>query len=255
MTIIEAGILGLVQGLTEFLPVSSSGHLIIAQHFLKINDGGLLFDVLLHFATLVAVVAVYWKDLLDMIKHPFQKYTYLLILGTIPTAIIGLVFNDTFERLFSSVTIVGYMLLITGFILLAAEFISRTIFSSSRFKYWQALVVGTAQGMAITPGISRSGTTIAMGLLVGLERAEAARFSFLLSIPAILGASILEIKDFAMTSQIGFHLILPYAIGMIAAAISGYFAIKLLLGILTKGKLYYFSIYCWLLGAATIFFT
>ena len=211
-----------------------------------------MFEVLLHFATLSAIVAVYRKDLLELIKHPFQKYTYLLLAGTIPTGIIGLVFKDSFEKLFSSVTIVGYMLLITGFILLAAEFFSRIIFGSEVLTYWQAVGIGIAQGIAITPGISRSGTTIAAGLLLGMDRKEAARFSFLLSIPAILGASVLEVKDIVLSSQLSADIILPYTIGILCAAISGYFAIKLLLGILTKGKLYYFSIYCWLLGAATI---
>lgn len=252
MTVLQAAILGILQGLTEFLPISSSGHLVIAQHFLNVKDGGILFEVLLHFATLSAIVAVYRKDLLELIKHPFQKYTYLLLAGTIPTGIIGLVFKDSFEKLFSSVTIVGYMLLITGFILLAAEFFSRIIFGSEVLTYWQAVGIGIAQGIAITPGISRSGTTIAAGLLLGMDRKEAARFSFLLSIPAILGASVLEVKDIVLSSQLSADIILPYAIGILCAAISGYFAIKLLLGILTKGKLYYFSIYCWLLGAATI---
>ena len=252
MTVLQAAILGILQGLTEFLPISSSGHLVIAQHFLNVKDGGILFEVLLHFATLSAIVAIYWKDLLELIKHPFQKYTYLLLAGTIPTGIIGLVFKDSFEKLFSSVTIVGYMLLITGFILLAAEFFSRIIFGSEVLSYWQAVGIGIAQGIAITPGISRSGTTIAAGLLLGMDRKEAARFSFLLSIPAILGASVLEVKDIVFSSQLSADIILPYTIGILCAAISGYFAIKLLLGILTKGKLYYFSIYCWLLGAATI---
>jgi len=252
MTTIEAAILGVVQGLTEFLPISSSGHLVIAQHFLNVNDGGLFFEVLLHFATLLAVVAVYRKDIIDLIKRPFQKYTYILLIGTIPTGIIGLVFKDSFEQMFSSVTIVGYMLLVTGFILLAAEFFSRIIFTSPEVKYWQGFVVGIAQGLAITPGISRSGTTIATGLLLGLDRKEAARFSFLLSIPAIFGASILEMKDLTLSTAMSVGLILPYAVGFAAAAVSGYLAIKLLLGMLTKGKLYYFSIYCWLLGSAAI---
>lgn len=252
MTVFQAVILGILQGLTEFLPISSSGHLVIAQHFLHINDGGLFFEILLHFSTLTAVVAVYWKDLLEILKHPFQKYTYLLVLGTIPTGLIGLTFKDSFEKLFSSVTTVGYMLLITGFILLAAEYVSRLFFGFPNLKYWQAFIVGTAQGLAITPGISRSGTTIATGLLLGLDRKEAARFSFLLSIPAILGASVLEAKDLAL-SQMDPGLILPYIVGVLTAAISGYLAIRLLLGILTKGKLYYFSIYCWLLGAAVVF--
>lgn len=254
MTVVQAALLGLVQGLTEFLPISSSGHLVIAQHFLHVNDGGLIFEVLLHCATLAAVIAAYWQDIRELLKKPFQKYTYLLIAATIPTGIIGLTFKDSFERLFSSVTIVGYMLLITGIILLIAELVSRNFFHSNRFNYFQAIVIGLGQGMAITPGISRSGTTIAVGLLVGLERMEAARFSFLLSIPAILGASVLEAKDIVLTQQISTSLLLPYAVGAVTAAISGYLAIKLLLGILNRGKLYYFSIYCWVLGLATIIF-
>lgn len=254
MTVIQAMLLGLLQGLTEFLPISSSGHLVIAQHFLNVNDGGLFFEVLLHCATLVAVVAAYWKDLLELLKKPFQKYTYLLIVATIPTGIIGLAFKDDFEALFNSVRTVGYMLLVTGVILLIAEYVSRNIFPSSRFKYWQAIIIGLAQGLAITPGISRSGTTIATGMLLGLKREEAARFSFLMSIPAILGASVIEAKDIVLTQYLDASLILPYLLGAVTAGISGYLAIKLLLGILNKGKLYYFSIYCWILGLATLFF-
>lgn len=254
MTVLEAAILGLLQGLTEFLPISSSGHLVIAQHVLAVDDGGLFFEVLLHVATLAAVVAVYWRDIVDLIKKPFQKYTYLLIAATIPTGIIGLTFEDTFEKLFSSINIVGYMLFITGFILLLAEFVSRTFLSSSKFTYLQSIIIGLGQGLAITPGISRSGTTIAVGLLVGLERKEAARFSFLLSIPAILGASVLEARDIVL-ADINTGLLLPYAVGAVVAGLSGYLAIKLLLGILNQGKLYYFSIYVWILGAATIFYT
>lgn len=253
MTVVEAALLGLLQGLTEFLPISSSGHLVIAQHFFGVENKGLFFEVLLHCATLVAVLAVYWKDIIELIKKPFQKYTYLLIAGTIPTGIIGLTFKDTFEKMFSSVTVVGYSLLITGFILLLAELISRMILDSTKFGYWQSILIGLGQGLAITPGISRSGTTIAVSLLVGLERKEAAKFSFLLSIPAILGASIVEAKDVVLAHQLSTDLILPYIVGALVALVSGYAAIKLLLSVLNKGKLYYFSIYCWLLGAVVIF--
>lgn len=255
MTVLHAMFLGLVQGLTEFLPISSSGHLVIAQHFLNVNDGGLFFEVLLHVATLTAVIVAYWEDLWELLKKPFQKYTYLLIAGTIPTGIIGLAFKDDFDVLFSSVQTVGYMLLVTGVILLFAEYVSRIVFPSDKAKYWQAILIGLAQGLAITPGISRSGTTIATGMLVGLKREEAARFSFLMSIPVILGAAILEGKDVVMTQHIDPSLFLPYLMGAITAAISGYFAIKLLLGILNKGKLYYFSIYCWIVGILTLVLT
>ncbi len=254
MTVIQAVFLGLLQGLTEFLPISSSGHLVIAQHFLNVNDGGLFFEVLLHCATLVAVIAAYWQDLRELLKKPFQKYTYLLIAGTIPTGIIGLASRDDFEVLFSSVRTVGYMLLVTGVILLIAEYVSRNIFPSSRFRYWQAIVIGLAQGLAITPGISRSGTTIAAGMLLGLKREEAARFSFLMSIPAILGAAILEGKDIVFTQHIDPSLFLPYLLGAITAGIFGYLSIKLLLGILNRGKLYYFSFYCWIVGILTLVF-
>jgi len=254
MTVIQAAILGLLQGLTEFLPISSSGHLVIAQHFLNVSDGGLFFEVLLHCGTLAAVVVAFWQDLLELLRKPFQKYTYLLIAGTIPTGIIGLTFKGPFERLFNSVTTVGYMLLITGVILIIAEYVSRTIFGSRRLNYWQAVIIGLAQGLAITPGISRSGTTIATGLLVGLERTEAAKFSFLLSIPAIVGASVVEGKDIVLSQAVNASLILPYIVGVLAAAVSGYIAIKLLLSILNRGKLYYFTVYCWALGLVTIIF-
>jgi len=249
--LIEAAILGIVQGLTEFLPISSSGHLVIMQHFLGVKDSGLMFEVLVHFATLLAVIVIYWQDIKGLIEKPFQYYNWLLIVGTIPTAVIGLAFEDLFEKLFSSVEIVGLMLIITGILLLFSEMLSRKKHNMINFKSKHAFLIGFGQGLAITPGISRSGITIAIGLLLGLNRENAARFSFLLSVPVILGATVH--KGRGLFNETGVDLqLLPYIVGALFAGVSGYFAIKILLRLLQRKKLYYFSLYCWIVGLSVL---
>jgi len=249
--LIEAAILGIVQGLTEFLPISSSGHLVLMQHFLGVKDSGLMFEVLVHFATLLAVIVIYWQDIKGLIERPFQYYNWLLIIGTIPTAVIGLAFEDVFEKLFSSVEVVGLMLIITGILLLFSEMLSRKGHAMINFKSKHAFLIGFGQGLAITPGISRSGITIAIGLLLGLNRENAARFSFLLSVPAILGATVLKCRGLFNETGVNPQL-LPYIVGALFAGVSGYFAIKILLRLLQRKKLYYFSLYCWILGLSVL---
>lgn len=252
MSFFEAIILGLIQGLTEFLPISSSGHLVILSNVLGVNEQGILFEVFVHFGTLLAVFVVFKDDIIKLIKNPFQKLTILLIIGTIPTAIIGLTLEDTFERLFNSLFTVGFTLLITGTLLWLAESFTGGKKDLSKLTGINAFIIGIAQGAAITPGISRSGSTIAAALLLGLDRSSAARYSFLLSIPAILGATVLKTKDLIV--GIGEVRLLPLMAGTVMAALSGYFAIKFLLKILEQGKLKYFSVYCWLLGGIIIFY-
>jgi len=253
----QAAVLGIIQGLTEFLPISSSGHLVIMQYLMGIQDSDLTFEVLVHFATLLAVVSFYWHDIVELIKKPFQHYNYLLIAGTIPTAIIGLSFEEQFEKVFSTVKIVGFMLIITGILLFIAEYLSRKNqfrFGSENFNYLHAVIIGIGQGLAITPGISRSGMTIALGLMLGLSRSSAAKYSFLLSIPAVLGATILKCKDLLILKEVNFNLF-SYLVGALFAGVSGYFAIKILLQILHGKKLNYFSIYCWTIGLLLLMFT
>jgi len=251
MSLFEAIVLGIVQGLTEFLPVSSSGHLVLMQKYLGISEAGLTFEVLVHFGTLIAVFIVYWNEIWDLIKNPFQQMTLLIVLGAIPTAFIGFVFKPYFEKSFESLLVVGISLIITGIILWLSDNHLGGRKTENNASWLDVIIIGLAQGLAITPGISRMGLTVSAGLMRGFTREMAAKYSFLLSIPVILGANLLEIKDLF---EAGFKqsLSLPYLIGPLAAAVSGVFAIKILLKILKTGNLKYFSFYVWLLGSITI---
>lgn len=249
----NAVVLGIVQGLTEFLPISSSGHLVLAEHWLPgWNPPGILFDALLHVGTLVSVFMYYRKDLLDLVLGFFRgqgrevHFTMMLIAGSVPTAAIGLGFKDTFEAWFSSPTAVGGFLLVTAGLLLVAK------------RYWwlasvghvslkDALVIGTFQGLAIAPGVSRAGSTVTAALWRGIDPALAAKFSFFLGIPAILGATVLQFADGRGADLPALHVV---ASGMLAAAISGYVAIRIFVGLLVKGRFVGFAIYCAALGMA-----
>lgn len=250
MTIAEAALLGMVQGLTEFLPVSSSGHLVIMQHFLGFQEPPLTFDIMVHLGTVLAVIAAFWTDIVGIIRRPAQRIVLMILIGAIPTGIIGIVFRPMFEGFFASLLVVGIGLLITGFLLWFSE---RYAFGYKREREMtiaDALIIGTIQGVAITPGISRSGSTIAGGLLVGLDRELAARYSFLLSIPVILGASLLEAKDL-LKNPAGVDC-LPMIVGSAIAAITGFFAVKIVIKVVKQGRLSIFSYYCWAVGALLI---
>lgn len=271
MDIIQAIIIGLVQGFTEFLPISSSGHLVFITQALGVEES-LAFDTLLHLATLVAVVSYFWKDLVHIIKSfissledvkqgnfkeglnqdPFKKLGWLIIIGTIPAGMLGLFFKDFFEILFSNITAVGFFLLITGTLLWASEIINTGNRSVKDMGLKTTLWIGLFQGFALAPGISRSGATISAGLFAGLERELAARFSFLLSIPIIMSAGLIQIPDISS----GFELnTLAYIAGFIAAAVSGYLAIKILLKIIKERTLMIFAYYCWLVGSIAIIYS
>ena len=246
MDIFQAVFLGLIQGLTEFIPVSSSGHLVIFQNFFEIKENQLLFNVVVHIGTLIPIFIVFWKDIKEIIflKKEKRKEIFYILIAIIPTGIIGILFEDFFETLFSNSFLTDLMLIITGIILHLSEKINSGDKEIGQLKLWQPLLVGIAQGGAIIPGISRSGTTIAASLSQGLNRKEAARFSFLISIPVIGGAGFLEFLDVMKSESINFeykYLIL----GFLSASISGYFALKILLKVLTEKKLNYFSYYCW----------
>jgi len=247
----QAVFLGLVQGLTEFLPVSSSGHLVLFQSLFGLTEGNQTFNVLRHMATLVAVFAVFFDDILKLIKHPFSKLTALLITGTIPTVIIALLFGDTIDKVFGSGRFIGINFIITGLVLLYADSRAPGRKSVEKMTGLDAAIVGTLQGIALCPAISRSGMTIAGSLGRKLDRESAARFSFLLSIPAILGAMVLTLKDIikgdtAIGQTFG---VVPTIFACIVAAVSGYFAIRFMISIIKKGKLRYFSYYVFVLGA------
>lgn len=265
MDILDALWLGLLQGLTEFLPVSSSGHLVILQHFLGIEEPQIFFDVMVHVGTLVAIIFVYFQDIqeltivffrsildTDSYRHPVKKiktnpelkFLWFVILGTIPTAIIALLFKDWLEAAFAYPAVVAIMLIVTGTLLQMPRL--RKTETERELKSWDAIRVGIMQGGAILPGISRSGSTISIALFTGVSPETAARYSFLLSIPAITGATILKLKDigvtFASTS------IITVLVGTLTAFLVGYFALKFLIRILNRGKFYVFSYYCWALG-------
>ncbi|PWL94595.1 MAG: undecaprenyl-diphosphatase [Clostridiales bacterium] len=271
MSYIEATVLGLVQGLAEFLPISSSGHLALLQQWFGIKeDNVLLFAVLLHVGTLVSVFIVYWKDIWELIKEliitikdlvtgkglrleerPVRKLGVMIIVATIPTGIIGLLFNDFFDSLYNSVVPIGIGLIITGILLVVAEKTGRSNRGISQMNYRNALFVGTIQGIAICPGISRSGSTLFGSLLCNLDKAFAVKFVFLISIPSILGSAILEAPA-AIESGIQMTDVGPIIVGMAVAAISGLIAIKTMIKIVSGKKLSYFSYYVWILGAIVI---
>ncbi len=270
MELYQGIILGILQGLTEFLPVSSSGHLVLGQNFFGMTESQLIFDISVHMGTLLAVLVVYAADILAMcssvakfivkfislkpFKEQFKNDEHLqmagvIVIGSIPTAIIGLVLKKFEHLLFSSTLLVGCMLLLTGTIL----WISRKYHSNEQDKkpigIKRSLVIGTAQGLAVMPGISRSGTTIATGMFLGLDRQKAATFSFLLSIPAIVGAQILGVKDM-LENSISLDTVTIWA--TIVSFITGLIALKILIKIVHAGKFHFFAPYCWLLGILAI---
>ncbi len=250
--IIKTAILGLIQGFTEFLPVSSSGHLLVFRKIFGLAEAGLLLDTMLHLGTLVAVIAVFWRDIWEMIKKPFSHLTLLIVVGTIPTGIIGLLFKDTFENLARSGVTVGWEFIATGLILWFADNLKeRGLKDINRITFKDSLVVGTLQGIAILPAISRSGLTIAGSFFQGIERKTAAKFSFLLSIPAIMGAVVVQGKDLFGGNLEGIGLS-SLVVGTLVAAVCGYIAVRWMMRIIQRGSLKGFSIYVWLVGAGVL---
>ncbi len=264
MDILQAIIIGLVQGLTEFLPVSSSAHLIFVQQALGLTDVPLAFDVLLHAGTLVAVFIYFYNDIIQMIKgfflslidlkegefmseikrDPYKKLAWLTIIATIPIGVVGLLFNDVVEELFGGLTVPAFLLLITGCLLYFSQRMNSGKINVQNISTKEALVMGCGQALAILPGLSRSGTTIASGLFVGLDKEFAAKFSFILSIPAILGAAVVQLKDLS-----GANIELSACVaGFIVAVISGYIAISFLLKLVRERSLDIFAFYCWIVG-------
>ncbi len=240
----QAAILGLVQGLTEFLPVSSSGHLaIIGSMFGKINTG-ITFEVLLHLATLIAVLYVYRKRL----KTIDYKFLILLVIASIPAGLVGVFFSDVVKKAFGVPIIIGIAFLFTGTILYLTNRLPEG--SKEKVSYKEALGMGLAQAIAVFPGISRSGMTLAAGLFLGLKREEAAAFSFLMSVPVIAGAGLLEFKDLLEIGSLGGGIFL--AVGFVVAVFTGILAIKLVQLLLKTDNFKYFSYYLWSLGTLTI---
>lgn len=254
MGIFEAIILGIVQGFAEFLPVSSSGHLTLLQNIFGIKEpSNITFVVILHIATLIPVFVVFWKDIVAIIKNPIQKVTGLIIIGTIPTVIIALLFKGTLDSIFESGKFLGVCFIITGILLMVSDRVTSGRKTFRSMNYVDATVVGVFQCLALPPGISRSGMTLCGSIFRNIDRRTAATYSFLLSIPAILGAMVLELKDVFLDGKAieGLELF-PTIFGFLAAMISGFFAIKVFLNFITKNKMRIFSYYVFVLGAFVI---
>ena len=287
MSLIQSILMGILQGLTEFLPVSSSGHLAIFKYLFHVNtDTGLLFDVLLHLGTLAAVCIVYWKDIWKLIysfiqmiialvmnlkifitsrrsgtrpvyqkiiTNAYKKFVLMIIVTTIPTGIIGLLLKNVIESASNSLLVPGVCLVITAIILLLSD---ARIDGHKKIKasgYKDAALVGVAQGIATLPGISRSGTTITACLLLGFDRAFAVRYSFIASLPAILGANILELREFSSAAVTG-GLVGIYLVGMAVAGVVGYICIKAMIYFVKSNKFKYFAYYCAAAGIVCIIY-
>ncbi len=274
MTIVYAAILGLVQGVAEFLPISSSGHLALLENImggagLMELDNSALFNIMLHLATLLAVLAVYWRDVCAMFfelgsmgsdlihgrglgihDRPARKMIYMLILATLPLFLI-VPFNDAIESLNNIPWFIGAALILTGTLLYISDRLPKGEKNVKTMTAVDALVIGLAQGLATMPGLSRSGTTIAAGMGRGLKRSFAVRFSFLMSLLSVAGAVLLQVLDVAKEG-IDTALLPAYGVGMVVAGVTGYLSIRLLQAIVRKGKFGGFAYYCWAVGLVSI---
>jgi undecaprenyl-diphosphatase len=270
LEIFKVIVLAVIQGLTEFLPISSSGHLVLMQNLFGMREPELLLDICLHVGTLISVIIVFRGEIGRIFTTLFNlpglvrtagglkpllaenetaRITALILVGSVPTAILGILFREIADRLFGAIWIVGAMLLVTGCLLWFTRRVAKDGRSIKAMGVKDALAIGLTQGMAILPGISRSGSTIAVALFLGIDRQVAGRYSFLLSIPAILGALVIGL-DPSLT-----HTTLPLGVlllGILTAGIVGYGALLILLKVVQKGRLYYFAPYCWLLGLAAL---
>ncbi len=248
MTIFEAVLLGIIQGFTEFLPISSSGHLVIGQKVLGISIAGNVFEVVVHLGTLGSVLIIFWPDILQLIKSTnsavTQKYIFAIVIGTLPAIIIGFLFKDVISEAFENIRIVAVTLMITGIILLTTKFIKTKL---KDIGNGSALLIGIAQAMAIVPGISRSGITISLGMHLGIAPEKAAKFSFLLAIPTILGAGLLTGLDLNESSEptLSWSVLI---VGFLSSLIIGWISLKWLLGLIRSGKFHWFGVYCILIG-------
>lgn len=289
MSLLESIILGFIQGVTEFLPVSSSGHLAIFKNFFGLQEAGITFDILLHVGTLVAVFICFWKDIWELIVNgvgiivdicknigvffvnklngkkpgftlkqynkiistPYRRYVMLIIIATIPTGIMGVLLKDLIETVSMTLIVPGICLLMTSVILLIADNVKDGRENEENVSYKKAGFVGICQGFATLPGISRSGTTITACLLTGMDRAFAVKFSFIVSIPAILGAAVLDVPDmFKETLSAG--EIVNSIVGTVVAAVVGYVCIKTMLNVVRKKKFKGFAVYCAIMGLVAV---
>ena len=257
LELLEAVFLGIVQGLTEFLPVSSSGHLVLGQYFLGLDPErfGLSFDVALHMGTLLAVVTFFWRDLVRLaraflgsltgqrnLSNPDQRLAYLIIAATVPAALMGFLFEGFIENNTRSPRLVVFNLVLVGVLFIVAEALSRRNRKSSNLGFLEAVGIGFAQAAALVPGVSRSGATITLGLFLGLRRDEAARFSFLMSVPIIAGAGTLQLSEVVSEGMSAFETLI-FGVGFISSAVVGYLAIKFFISYIADHSLRAFAYY------------
>lgn len=267
--------MGFLQGVAEFLPISSSGHLTLFQYFFSpeqnLEELDMLFTILLHFGTLISVCVYYWRDIIDMIREFFlgvsdlfsrrgshegrppeaRRLVLMIIVGTLPLFAVLLV-KDTVDAAFSNVTFVSAALIATGFLLFFSDRMAKGRKTARTATILDALLVGCAQAVGTLPGISRAGSTISAGMLCGFDRTFAVRFSFLLSLPAVLGANILEIADAVQAGGVDMSRLPMYIVGMVVAGVVGYFAIRLVNLLANKGKFGAFAYYCWAVGIVSL---
>lgn len=265
MEIVKAILLGALQGVTEFLPISSSGHLVLGSRLLNFQEQGLAFDVFVHLGTLVSVCIVFRKELLAMLAAPLAviqgradeqltHYFYwdlYVVVATLPAVVVGLFLKSHIEQLFGNIILVYSMLFVTGLLMTLTPYLKEREATVNTPK---AFLIGCAQALAIFPGLSRSGSTIFMGMLLGINRETVARFSFIMSIPAILGAVVLQSKDLVANPP-AWESLMMIGAGTIASAICGYFAIILLLDVVRKNRLQYFGYYCIILASGGLLCT
>ena len=272
MTYFMSILMGIIQGVAEFLPISSSGHLALFQTFFgmeNMEEKYMFFTVLLHFGTLISVCMGYWRDIVDMIREfflgiaalagrkdtgvappPARRMVMLIIIATVPLFVMVFL-QDAVNQLFSNSIMVSCALLATGFILFFSDRMARGHKTAKNATVADALIVGCGQALAVIPGLSRSGTTISVGMMRGFDRAFAVRFSFLMSLPAVLGANVLEIKD-ALASNFPIEELPMYLVGVAVSAVVGYFAIRLVKSLSDKGKFGKFAYYCWAVGLGSL---
>ena len=272
MTYFMSILMGIIQGVAEFLPISSAGHLALFQTFFgmeNMEEKYMFFTVLLHFGTLISVCMVYWRDIVDMIREfflgiaalagrkdtgvappPARRMVMLIIIATVPLFVMVFL-QDAVNQLFSNSIMVSCALLATGFILFFSDRMARGHKTAKNATVADALIVGCGQALAVIPGLSRSGTTISVGMMRGFDRAFAVRFSFLMSLPAVLGANVLEIKD-ALASNFPIEELPMYLVGVAVSAVVGYFAIRLVKSLSDKGKFGKFAYYCWAVGLGSL---
>jgi len=265
LDILIAIILGIIQGLTEFLPVSSSGHIELGKAMLDadfLNEDDLLFTIVVHFATVLSTMVVLRSDIVNLVKGLFEfkwnaswKYAALILLSMVPVGLVYVFFEERVEQLFSGdLVLVGAMLIVTGIILMLTKLVEKRAITGKEVGISNALIMGIAQSIAVIPGISRSGSTIATGLLSGVGKEQAARFSFLMVLPPIIGATLLEVKDFAENPTTSMDWA-PLIAGFLAAFLSGVFACSAMLRIVKRGKLSWFAWYCFAIGTIAIVWT